>query len=139
MAPPEEMLMGDESRPFTPKVGQANAARVSRGDFVDIWNGLSVSKPQRDDTQHVTITVVLYNTVAGGIPSEKDVVAAVDDMEQLYKACGWNGKRADVGASFSTAELTVKNMIDITSKQSQKPYKDPVQDSDAFPTSRTVG
>jgi huntingtin len=132
-------MQSDSASVLRSAPGQANAARVSKGSFVDHWQGLTVSSPKRDDTQHVTITFVLYNTVAGGVPSEKDVVAAVDDMEQLYNSCGWNGKRAEVGASFSTAELTVKNMNDITSKQSQQPYKEPVQDSETFPTSRTEG
>ena len=47
------------------KMGQANAARVSRGSEVDIWPGLSVSSPQRDFKEHITITVVIYNTIAG--------------------------------------------------------------------------
>merc|ERR1711998_308259 len=72
--------------------GKASAARVSRGAEVEgKWAGLTVKKPVRDSRQHPTVTVVLYNTVAGGVPSEEDVRAAVDDMEELYKACAWNG------------------------------------------------
>ena len=40
------------------------------------------------------VTVVLYYTVAGGVPSAEDV-KAVDDMESLYKECEWNGKLSD--------------------------------------------
>jgi hypothetical protein len=79
--------------------GQANAARVSKGSFVDNWQGLTVKRPQRDDTQHVTVTFVLYNTIAGGVPDEKDIIAAVDDMEQLYKAGGAANARRPVPPS----------------------------------------
>lgn len=80
-----------------PTTGVANAARVSRGSEVDIWNGLGLKSPARDPSQHVTVTVVIYNTVAGGVPSDVDVKAAIDDMELLYRACGWSGRLTDTG------------------------------------------
>merc|ERR1712159_420532 len=74
-----------------PKKGKATAARVSRGSEVDTWKGLTVQEPQRNEAEHITVTVVIYNTVAGGVPSEDDVAAAVNDMEELYSKCAWNG------------------------------------------------
>lgn len=70
-------------------VGRANAARVSYGSEHDTWSGLrgAARRPARHPTEHITITVVLYNVVAGGVPSEGDVAAAVDDLEALYAAC----------------------------------------------------
>ena len=66
------------------RTGKANAARVSRGKEVDTWSGLTQENPNRNETEHITITIVSYFTIAGGVPSEDDVVAAIDDMESLY-------------------------------------------------------
>ena len=102
---------------------------------------VEVNQPKRDASQHITVTVVIYNTVAGGVPSEADVKAAVDDMESLYAACGWQGRLAGEGADFMKAELTVKNAIDIADKLTSQPYKPPagamglVAGGDVFPTS----
>ena len=87
-----------------PKKGAASAARVSKGCKEGTWEGLrlapSLNPPKRDPSQHVSVTVVLYYTVAGGVPSAEDVKAAVDDMESLYKECEWNGKLSDKKAGF---------------------------------------
>jgi len=113
----------DRTRPAPrPKVGRASAARVSRGSEQDVWQGLTVQQPQRNEAEHVTVTVVLYNTVAGGVPSEEDVAAAIDDMEELYRSCAWSGRLADEGADFIKAELTVADTIQIGNKISTQPY-----------------
>merc|ERR1719230_644336 len=125
-APPPPMMAMKRSRgssmTFKPKVGTANAARVSRGSMVDKLNKtVKIAKPTRDPSQHVTVTVVIYNTVAGGVPSMEDVKAAVDDMEALYASCGWKGKLASAGASFMKKELTVKDAVDIHKKLTTQP------------------
>merc|ERR1711939_190193 len=112
--------------PSPPPKGRANAARVSRGSEVDTWGGLSLKQPQRNAAEHITVTCVIYNTVAGGVPSEEDVAAAVDDMESLYAQCRWEGKLADAGAEFMKAELTVADANKIGSKVAAQPYKPPV-------------
>ena len=108
-----------------PKRGVANAARVSRGSEFDVWPGLTVREPTRHRSEHVTITVVLYNTVAGGVPTEDDVQAAVDDLEQLYASCGAAGRLADPAFDFMKEELTVKDVVDITTKVVTQPYAPP--------------
>ena len=57
-----------------------------------------VQSPQRHPAEHVTVTVQLYHVVVGGVPSEEDVTAAIDDLENLYRACvePW---REDVAAA----------------------------------------
>merc|ERR1719450_1190831 len=107
------------------KRGVANAARVSRGSEFDVWPGLTVREPTRHRSEHVTITVVLYNTVAGGVPTEDDVQAAVDDLEQLYASCGAAGRLADPAFDFMKEELTVKDVVDITTKVVTQPYAPP--------------
>ena len=144
-APPPPMMAMKRSRgssmTFKPKVGTANAARVSRGSMVDKLNKtVKIAKPTRDPSQHVTVTVVIYNTVAGGVPSMEDVKAAVDDMEQLYASCGWKGRLAEQGADFMKKELTVKNVMDISEKLTTQPYVPPVEQNmvtggNVFPTS----
>merc|ERR1719502_2314494 len=129
-------------RSAAPPVGKANAARVSRGSMVDrVDKTVQVRTPTRDASQHVTVTVVIYNTVAGGVPSAEDVKAAVDDMEQLYASCGWKGKLADEGADFMKKELTVSDTLTIAGKLAEQPYTPPVGaiglvvGGDVFPTS----
>jgi len=121
-----------------PRKGAASAARVSRGSLHDKWGGLSKKAPVRDGTQHVTVTVVIYNTVAGGVPSVEDVKTAVADMEELYAACGWTGKLASDAAGFMKSELTVDSVATIAAKVATQPYVPenaaPVG-GDVFPTS----
>merc|ERR1712038_1930611 len=63
------------------KFGKSSAARVSRGSEVDTpWKGLTVEKPERHDNEHVTATIVMYYTCSGGVPTEQDVKAAIDDL-----------------------------------------------------------
>merc|ERR1719359_472098 len=128
--------------PPPPRVGKANAARVSRGSMVDKLDAtVKVKTPVRDASQHVTVTVVIYNTVSGGVPSVADVRAAVEDMEALYASCGWKGRLADAGADFMKAELTVMDVVDISEKLKTQPYVPPageiglVQGGSVFPSS----
>merc|ERR1719428_2349891 len=120
------------------RVGAANAARVSRGSEHDVWPGLSVKDPERNASEHVTVTVVIYNTVADGIPSEADVIAAIDDLEDLYAKCSAEGHLVDNTFDFMKEQLTVKDAIDINTKVTMQPYKPPaalVNNFDVFPTS----
>jgi huntingtin len=109
------------SAPQVRSRGIANAARVSRGSEYDIWPGLGISNPERNTSEHVTVTVVIYNTVADGVPSEDDVIAAIDDLEDLYEKCSASGKLADTTFDFMKNELTVKDAIDIVTKVSTQP------------------
>jgi hypothetical protein len=129
----------------SPKIGTANAARVSRGSAVDesMWTGVTNTEPKRDPNQHITVTVVLYNTVAGGVPSTEDVHAAIEDMERLYAACAWEGKLADNGAKgadfmiIMKSELTISEGDDIAEKVVKQPYTAPkgslVNNASVFP------
>ena len=54
----------ERERRAHPTVGQSSAARVSRGSEYDTWSGLSVKAPKRNPSEHVTVTVVMYNAVA---------------------------------------------------------------------------
>lgn len=129
-----------QERAAGPKVGRSNAARVSRGSEVnagEVWTGVNNTEPKRDTQQHITVTVVLYNTVAGGVPSVEDLQAAIADMEQLYAACAWKGKLAEKGASFMKSELTVSEAADIVQKVTKQPYVAPncslVKNATVFP------
>lgn len=125
-----------EAAPRAMRKGTANAARVSRGSEYDTWSGLSISHPERHGSEHVTLTVVIYNTVADGVPTEEDVVAAIDDLEDLYAKCGANGQLAESTFDFMKKELTVNNVMDIFNKIENQPYKPPavpVKNFDVFP------
>ena len=62
---------------------------------------------------------MLYNTVAGGVPSAADVAAAVDAMEALYASCGAPGRLADASFDFMKAELTVADVGRPSSRRSR--------------------
>ena len=86
------------STPLESGTRNCSAARVSIGSKHDEWDGLATKGRtlSRHPTERVTVTVVIYNAVAGGVPSEADVVAAIDDMENLYQACaGGHGRLAE--------------------------------------------
>jgi len=114
-------------RSSAPRVGSACAARVSRGAEFDTWKGLTAKMPKRNALEHVTCTVVIYNAVSGGVPSEADVISAIDDLEQLYAACSTQGYLADQQFDFMKTELTAKDANDIADKISTQPYKPPEQ------------
>jgi len=67
-------------------VGKSNAARVSRGSLQDTYAGVANKTPEREPSMHGTITVTLYYTVVGGVPSVEDVHRCVADLDALYKA-----------------------------------------------------
>merc|ERR1712179_455129 len=120
----DDDLLGYDDEPHSrsrrsaspPKIGTANAARVSRGSKEDTWDGLSVKNAVRNDGEHVTVTCVIYFTIAGGVPSEEDVVKAIVDMEELYKSCGVSGKLSDEEFAEFKKQLTVGDMSKIAEK-----------------------
>jgi ubiquitin len=128
----------DDDAEFQPsQLGVANAARISRGSEHDVWSGLSVQRPKRHDSEHLTVTVVIYHTVAGGVPSQKDVVAAIDDIEALYAACEAKGCLAEDTFDFMKHELKTPDLDNIVDKILLQPYKPPsfaVMGADTFPT-----
>jgi len=91
---------------FKPPVveGVSSAAKVARGSKCDVIQR-TLGAPTRDPNQHITVTVVLYNAVRGGVPSKADVMAAIDEMERLYKACSSAGHLADGKFKFLTTKL----------------------------------
>ena len=80
-----------------------------------------VKEPKRHPSEHITVTVVVYHVVEGGVPSEEDVLAAIDDLEALYASCEWTGRLADDGASFMKKELTVPQLLGILDKVTLQP------------------
>lgn len=101
------------------KLGKSSAARVSRGSKVEgEWNNgiLSVQDPKRHPSEHITATIVIYNTCSGGVPTEEDVKAAIDDLEELYRSVEYGGVLADDKFNFMKSELTVKDVMDINTK-----------------------
>lgn len=62
--------------------------RVLRGDWHGQHrNGPAAKSAMRDTTEHVTVTVMLYRPIAGGVLSADDVRAAETDMVGMYAAC----------------------------------------------------
>lgn len=72
-------------------IGVSSAARVSIGSDVGKLGDFVQKSPVRNPNEHITLTIIIYYTVQGGIPSEHEIRAAIDDMENLYESCPWNG------------------------------------------------
>eukprot|EP00928_Gymnodinium_smaydae_P066715 TRINITY_DN4967_c1_g3_i1.p1 TRINITY_DN4967_c1_g3~~TRINITY_DN4967_c1_g3_i1.p1 ORF type:complete len:446 (+),score=62.40 TRINITY_DN4967_c1_g3_i1:64-1401(+) len=121
------------SRSAAAPTGRSSAARVSRGSEFDVWDGLSVKAPERNESEHITITVVIYNTVADGVPSEEDVLRAIDDMEALYASTAKTGRLADAAFDFMKEPLKKQDMTEITTKLKFQPPSQPVTGFDVFP------
>ncbi|EDQ90550.1 uncharacterized protein MONBRDRAFT_31945 [Monosiga brevicollis MX1] len=120
--------------------GISNAARVSRGSHVDTWAGLTTQAPKRQAAP-CTVTVVMYYTVAGGVPSPEDVRAAIDDLDALYASCNASGRLAEAKFDFMKHELTVHEQSDVSHKVHAEPYKPApvrVANHNIFPNSHTM-
>ena len=107
-------------------VGISKVARVSRGSIHDTWSGLRAESYVRDHNQHITVTIVLYHIVEGGVPSETDVIAAIDDLEQLYVAC-----RAQTRSSTGIFNDNFKTLAPVIPTPTPTPQ--PVVTSTIFP------
>jgi len=118
----------------TTVTGESIAARVSRGSEYDRWPGLSVKSPKRNASEHITVTVVLYNAVKGGVPSAGDVLAAIDDLESLYRSCSETGQLADHTFDFMKEPLKVDDVNQISAKLTYQPPAVQVLGYDQFPT-----
>ncbi len=67
-------------------LNKTNAStRISRGDFYARHKGLSKKHLQRKEMENIIVNCIIIKTVASDVPSEADVLAAVVDMESLYK------------------------------------------------------
>jgi len=125
--------MKSRARGSAMPTGRSSAARVSKGSEYDTWNGLSVTSPARQTAEHVTITVVIYNIVTDGVPSEEDVVRAIDDMECLYASSMSSGRLADSAFDFMKKPLQAQEVQDIATKLTFQPPSQPVQNFAVFP------
>merc|ERR1719203_616102 len=88
--------------------GKANAARVSVGSKYEgqpldgrgsgggpspdayaclHFDAAKHQNLKRNESEHITATIVLFYTVAGGVPTNTDVMNAIDDLEELYEKC----------------------------------------------------
>jgi len=95
---------------------------------------VATQQPIRDPSQHVILTIVTYNTVAGGVPLAEDIRAAIEDMEQLYAACSsnQNGKQASQEATCTKSDPSVSKPNKKIKWQSYHPPTRETQNASAF-------
>ncbi len=74
---------GGFARP-PPTVGTSSVGRVSLGKPVGASEKVKIT--ERDPTQRLTATVMLYYAVEGGVPSAADVKLAIEQLDALYVA-----------------------------------------------------
>lgn len=80
--------------------GRYSAARVFLGVRVGACRSLLITEPTRKQDEHVTITCGFHSALSSGIPSENDVLAAVNDMEKVYLAFSDSGCLGDRKFNF---------------------------------------
>ncbi|GMI30840.1 hypothetical protein TeGR_g5424 [Tetraparma gracilis] len=105
--------------------GKSSAARVSRGSAVDEtvpYEGLKVKDAKRHENECITVTIVFYYVCAGGVPSESDVVSAINDLENMYRGVE-NSNLGDEKFDFMKSELTVNDANQIAAKITEQPPK----------------
>lgn len=100
-APPQVDRPAPKVELPAPKIGVSNAARVSYGGEYDrTWPGVANRAPVRNPDEHITVTITMFCTVQGGVPSMEDACAAMDDLDRQYAA--WpSSARADAPAFLS--------------------------------------
>ena len=68
------------------------------GDTVESnWKGLTTKNWERHPYYRITLTLTMYYTVQGGVPTHEDIAAAINDLDKLYEDCTTVGKLATVG------------------------------------------
>ncbi len=135
-APPSGGWRGTGMLKTIPRFGKSSAARVSRGSGVGAtWKGLTVKNPERHKSEHITVTIVMYYTCSGGVPTEEDVISAIDDLEDLYQSVETNGTLSEDKFNFMKSELTVEDTVNIKKKLVAQPPPHPPAplDFDTFP------
>lgn len=119
------------------RAGVTKAARLSRGSYESEYPGLHFSEPKRHESDHVTVTIVMFYGVAGGVPSKQDVLGAIDDLQRLYESCSVHGNLADKSFDFMKDDLTAQDMMGVAAKVITQPYKPEntsVSGHDQFPS-----
>jgi hypothetical protein len=109
--------------------GFSQAARVSRGSEMDVWNGVKHKTPKRQAGSRVTITVTLYQTIRGGVPTEEDVNRAIDDIDALYKSCEECKHLAnapELTVDISKCQQAANNTLSAINKSVYAPYVPPI-------------
>ena len=71
--------------------------------------------------------------VKGGIPTAEDVLAAIDDLESLYRACAERGRLAGLVFDFMKEPLKFDDMNQISKKVKYQPPVVQVIGHDQFP------
>ncbi len=115
----------------TARIGTSNAARVSRGKEVPPFTGyrLTHTKPVRDKTKKVTITVTRFVTVANGVPSPDVVEEVMNVMDYWKMSC--NTK------PLSQHDTTVFAPNNKAGKPYDPPPIKPADPNDKFPLPKT--
>jgi huntingtin len=90
---------------ITKSSGSTSAARVSKGSIAD-EKAIKIDPKDyaRSESEHITVTVILYHTIRGSsrflgddvVPSKEDTLAAVSELDQLYDSCMWSGNLKDL-------------------------------------------
>ncbi len=58
----------------------------------------NTSVVKRLESEHVTVTIILYHIVKGGFPTKEDVIVAITELDRLYSECTWSDTLKDISA-----------------------------------------
>jgi hypothetical protein len=104
--------------PKSGRHGLSSAGRLSRGSVASgSAKEVDVLKMTRSPTEHITITIMLYHVVKGGIPSKEDVIAAVTELDKLYSECTWSGTLKDISTHNVVPSTVDKSVLQKTTEE----------------------
>ena len=91
-------------------LNNSRAARLSKGSLAKLVPSRELVIPERTlrrhPSQRITVTVVLFNTITSGVPSESEILAAIDEMEAMYSTCNTSGNRHESKFDWYNTEST---------------------------------
>lgn len=101
--------------PSAPRtIGKSSAARLSLGELAEsnISNLAKKGSFERDPSQRITVTIIAFNAVRGGVPSLQDVTKAAQDTESLFDL-GKATKRSKIAVEKPSIDYKVKDVLAI--------------------------
>ena len=89
--------------------GRSSVARVSIGSTSGTTAPLVQKNPQRNKHEHITVTIIRYHVVEGGVPTAEDAKRATQEMDRFYKVLD-AGNLADIAFDFVKTDMSASDV-----------------------------
>lgn len=92
--------------------GRSSVARVSIGTVAGKAAPLVKQNPQRHKHEHITVTIIRYHAVEGGVPTPEDAKRATAEMDQFYAVLN-AGNLSDIAFDFVKTDMTAADVAQV--------------------------